>query len=232
MESEVLESLLAFTLALVVPIAMAVFSLRYPPSWKDKGPLAPFWSKINLLSLAGSAVIALITFFLYRDFVIEYRFIATFSAAIMTFVFGQTLFTDFAQRLADRRLFLIANLSSAIAGFLFIREFDPLNMPVYIIYAIIAMIFITVPFMGDSDGRAITLIVLSTFPVLGTTGAVGMFLGIVGVLATVLLYATGYAIKHRSFKVAFISKLSVPAVPLMLLPYLILIIANSFLYNK
>lgn len=226
MESEVLKSSIALILALVVPTALAMFSLRYPPSWKDNGPLAPFWSKINLISLAASVVLAVLTFILYSSHITDYRFIATLSTALLTFVVGQTLFTDFTQRLADRRILNMANLVSLAAGLWFLNKYEPQTIPIYLVYAIVGVAVMFVPSIGDSDGRAITLVVLSAFPIVG---AGGMQWGIIGFLAALLIYTFATAIRAKSFKVGFISRMSIPLVPLVIAPFLIIVILAAVL---
>lgn len=218
-------SFIALIIAILVPTAICVFSIRHPPSWLNKGSLAPFWSKINFISLSAAALTAILSFILFSSHLSEYRCVAVVSSAILTFVLGQTLFTDFSQRLADRRVFWIASAISGLIGFWFLNQYDKQSVALYLIFALVATALIFVPSIGDSDGRAAQLVILSAFPVIGING---IQLGIIGFFISVLLYSLFTAIKNKNFKLAFLSQLSIPAVPLVIAPFLLVTIASAF----
>lgn len=227
MESEVLFSITALSLAVLIPVVLTIFSLRFPPSWKDKGPLAPYWFKINVGSLAASSLVGIGTYFLHQSSVIEYQSLAVFSATVITFIFGQTLFTDFSQRLADRRVLRIAIASSFAIGLWFLSEFDSENIPVYLIFSIVAFALLFIPAIGDSDGRAAILIVSAALPVITATGIVN--LGIFSIAILLLIYALVVSIMKKDLKNFFVAKLSVPLVPIALAPFIPLIAFASYL---
>jgi hypothetical protein len=226
MELETLKTLTALIGVIMAPILMAIFSMRFPPSWKDKGPLAPYWSKINLSSLGTAIILSILTFFLYNGHIIEYKFIAALSVSVMTFIFGQTLFTDFTQRLADRKVMMIANLISLAAGLWFIMNFDKPMLNFYIIFGIVATALIFLPTLGDSDGRAAQLAVFSTFPIISFNG---LSWGIIGTLIAIILFAFCYAVKNKTLKTIAIARISIPMVPLLIAPFIVTVILAGVL---
>jgi hypothetical protein len=220
MEPELLKSAIILIAVLIVPTFLTLFSIKRPPEWIAGGVLAPFWFKINLLSLSISTVFTLAVFFLFNEYKIEYKAVATLSAAILSFVTVQTTFTDFNHRKADRRVLRIANLTSLIAGFWFLNTYDKQNLIFFAILAIAATATLFVESIGDSDARALQLVVLSALPVLGISG---MQLGIVGFLILSLAYGLVFAVQKKSFKILMTKKMSIPAVPLIIAPFAILV---------
>lgn len=227
MEPDVLKSLAILAAIFIVPVAFALFSIKRPPIWKDKGPLAPLWSKINVFSAVAAIFTSSITFAIYHDYMLEYRSIATLSTALLTFTLGQTLATDFSQRLADRRILNSASVISALAGFWFLYNFDYASVGTYIILAIGASCLFFLKSLGDSDVRAIQLIILSALPIVSLAG---LQTGMVLFLLFLIVYAVGYSIRHRNFKLAIFTKMSLPLVPLAIAPYLVVVITHP-LFN-
>lgn len=221
MEPELLKSAIILIAVFIVPTFLALFSIKRPPEWIAGGVLAPFWSKISLLSLFVSVVLSLITFFMLSAYMIEFRSVATLSSAILSFVTVQTFFTDFAHRRADRRVLRIANLLSLVTGYWFLNTYDKSNLIFYAVFAIAATAVLFVKSVGDSDARALQLVVLSGLPVIGIFG---MQLGIIGFLILTLTYGAVVAIKSRSFKILLTKKTSIPAVPLIVAPFAVLVL--------
>lgn len=221
MEPELLTSAIILIAVLLVPTFLALFSIKRPPEWIAGGALAPFWSKINFLSLSISVASALFTFFSLSAYMVEFRFVAALSAALLGFVAVQTFFTDFAHRKADRRILRVANLLSLAAGYWFLNTYDKPMLIFYVIFAIAATAMLFVNNIGDSDARALQLVVLSALPVIGISG---MKLGIVGFLVLTLTYGAGLAFKNKSFKMLLTKKASIPAVPLIVAPFAALVL--------
>lgn len=221
MEPELLKSAIILIAVLLVPTFLALFSIKRPPEWIAGGALASFWSKINLLSLSISASAALVTFFTLSAYIVEFRYVATLSAALLCFLTIQTLFTDFAHRKADRRVLRVANILSLAAGYWFLNTYGKPTLIFYVIFAIAATAVLFVKGIGDSDARAMQLVVLSALPVIGVSG---MQLGIIGFLALTLIYGAWLAFKNKSFKMLLTKKASIPAVPLIIAPFAILVL--------
>lgn len=221
MEPELLTSAIILIAVLLVPTFLALFSIKRPPEWIAGGALAPFWSKINFLSLSVSITAALITFFTLSVYMIEFRSIATLSAAVLSFVTVQTVFTDFTHRLADRWVLRIANLLSLATGYWFLNTYDKPTLVFYFVFAIAATAALFVKGIGESDARALQLVVLSSLPVIGISG---MQLGIVGFLVLTLAYGTWLAFKNKSLKMLITKKASIPAVPLIVAPFAVLVL--------
>ena len=226
MEPELLTSTIILIAVLLVPAFLALFSIKRPPEWIAGGALAPFWSKINFLSLSISAAAALITFGTLSVYMVEFRSVATLSAALLSFLTVQTFFTDFAHRKADRRVLRIANLLSLAAGYWFLNTYDKPTLIFYVVFAIAATAVLFVKGIGDSDARAMQLVVLSALPVIGVSG---MQLGIVGFLVLTLIYAAVLAFKNKSFKMLLTKKASIPAVPLIVAPFAALVLFASLI---
>lgn len=229
MEPELLKSAIILIAVFIVPTFLALFSIKRPPEWIAGGDLAPFWSKINFLSLLLSIVWSLVTFFSLSAYMMEFRAVATLSSALLSFVAVQTFFTDFTHRRADRRVLRVANILSLIVGYWFLNTYDKSNLIFYVVFAIAATAVLFVQSVGDSDARAMQLVVLSALPVVGIFG---MQLGIVGFLALTFAYGGSVAIKNRSLKSLITQKTSIPAVPLIVAPFAILVLFFPYLPGR
>lgn len=215
-------------LSTVLPVfAMGAFSISSPPKWIPEGKLLPHWTTINIGSMiAGVLSSSLIYYILYSDSIIAYKGIASLSAGLISFILGQTIFTDGFQRLADRRILRFANVLSLVVGLWFLFSYESyFIILIYVLFSLLASIVIFLPGIGMSDGRAIQLIMLSVFPVVGIEG---FQKGIILFVPLILLYGVIVAVKNKSIKGLF-TKISVPMVPLMLIPFLVMIFISPIL---
>jgi hypothetical protein len=228
MEPELLTSAIVLIAVFLVPTFLALFSIKRPPEWIAGGTLAPFWSKISLLALFTSAILSTATFLTLSSYTMEYRAVATLSSAILSFVTVQTFFTDFAHRRADRRVLRVANILSLAVGYWFLNTYDKQSLVFYVVFAFAATAALFVKSIGDSDARALQLIVLAALPVVGVEG---MKLGIVGFLALTVIYGIGWSIKQKSFRDILTKKMSIPAVPLIVAPFTILMLCLPLLHG-
>lgn len=215
-----------FLLVLLPVVFMTLFSLFKRPSWIQDSVLSPQWKKINIGSLLGAIVLSAASYFwIHSSFIIEFKIVNSLAISLLVFIFGQTFFTDGWLRLADRRILRIANLTSLIVGLFFMLVFGNSTLIIiYLIFALLATIIVFLPMIGASDGRAIQLIVLSTFPILGFER---LQWGILLFLPILALYWIFNAVKNKSIK-GLLSKISVPMVPLMLAPFIIVLMLPAF----
>lgn len=221
-EGEALLNSIMFISTILPVITMGLFSIKSPPEWLPEGKLLPHWSKINVASLIVSFIVSGLTyFFLYADFIVQYKTIASLSAGVVSFVLIQTIFTDGFQRLADRRILRFANVISLVVGLWFLISYESyFFILIYLLFFLFASIVVFLPGIGMSDGRAIQLIVLSVFPVIGIEG---FQKGILLFIPIILLYGLIIAAKNKTLKGLF-TKISVPMVPLMLAPFLTILL--------
>lgn len=219
MNESLLFSLSAFGIALFVPAALCVFSLRYPPTWVTEGALSLKWGPLNVLALSLSVSLMILAGFIYSSFAIEYVFIAVLSTGVMSFVAVQTFATDFVLRKADRRLLRMANFVSAVAGLWFLSNYtDHTTVLVYVLLFLCFSLLMFVPQLGQSDTRALQLVILSSIPVIGIGGfQAGMIL----VAIFVVIYGL---IKSRKSLSSLLTKISTPLVPLIIAPYVLMVV--------
>lgn len=220
-------NLILFISTVLPAIFMGLFSVKSHPEWLKEGRLLPHWSKINFFAVLFSAFVSgIVYYWLYADFILQYKTIASLSGGIVSFVLIQTIFTDGFQRLADRRVLRFANVLSLVIGLWFLISYESyFVILIYLLFALFASIVIFIPGIGMSDGRAIQLIALSVFPVIGIEG---FQKGILLFIPIILLYGIIIAIKNKSFKGLF-TKISVPMVPLMLFPFLTMLLVLPIL---
>lgn len=223
----VLESLLIFSVSLITPIGMFFLSIKKKPVWIPEGPLAPFWFKINTFSLIVSGVISLATIFIYHDRILIYRGLIAITTSILAYLLTQTIFTDFKQRYADRRILNIGSIVSVGLGLVFVNSYNSYpNLVLYIIMLILCLMILFIPSIGESDARALTVTFATSYPIVGMEGVQ---------LAMILfvLFLLGYLIylsfKEKSFKKALTSSVSTPMVPFIILPSLIIILIAPLL---
>lgn len=216
MESAIF-TIISGALAVVMPVLLGVLSIVREPKWILEGKLAPYWKKINLLSIALGIGFAILAWFIYSPFGVEVQALAALLVSLMAFCLTQMSFTDFSQRYADRRVLNTSNLVAFAVGGSFI--WMALGQTIFLVYMIMllaATVVIFIPNIGASDGRALQLVVLGSVPLVGL---VGFQWGLMFFMVTLLLYGIGNAIYEKSWK-ALVGKRSLPLVPLIIFPFL------------
>lgn len=222
-----LHTLVGIFLAALAPIGMCIFAIKYRPKFVEGSLLSSKWVNLNLLSLGISIVLMISAWILYSSYSVSYTFIAALSAGIMGFVTVQTFSTDFALRLADRRLLRIANAISLIAGMWFLISFTDKQMVLlYLLLFLGVSLLLFVPALGQSDARAMQLVVLSAIPVIGTQG---FSKGFVLMFVFILAYGFIRGIKDGLGFSAIITKMSIPMVPLIITPFIIMVLFTPLL---
>lgn len=216
----------ALGLIIIIASVLMSFSLFYKPFWIDDGPLKTKWNIINICAFIFSIIIGIITYFIHGSF-FEESTVMSLSSTVLSFVLVQTLFTDFCQRLADRRLLRIANFIVGIAGVWFLYSYDDTYLTLlYILLFLGATLIVFLPQIGASDGRAMQLVVLGTFPFLLLEG---FQIGLIVFLIEILLFGAYHSIRRKSLR-GFWTKISVPMVPLIIFPFLgtLLVVGNVY----
>lgn len=215
----------------LIPIAASTVLLvnsmvsKIDDSWfNEKSRSKKEWKKINFLSFFVSSTFGILTqLIMYKDFDNDFTVIASISSSLLTYITVQSFFTDFYDRRVDRKGLRISCLISAVFGFYLIFQNDPIYMFLYVIYILLATstFFIRSPvtkklYVSQSDSRAIILVVLAAFPILGinyfNTAALMVAL-------MVILYGVFAALKNRDFGILYKKKISIPMVPLIVAPF-------------
>lgn len=214
--------IIGLTVVLALTLVLFAYTLKFTPSWvKEDDSLSPVWTRLNIIGLIAAFLSSLITFFVYGEYQIEYQIVAALSASLLAFVLCQTSVTDFAKRLADRQLFRLANAITALAGVWFLWKYvNTVNLIIYVFLFLVMSIFLFIPKIGASDGRALQLVTLATFPVLGLEGFQYGFL-LMGVI--LFVYAIIHAVHNKSFK-DLLTKVSIPMVPIIVSPFLLMVL--------
>lgn len=204
--------LLTLLIASASLIVMFTHSIKRPPTWLSNGPLEKHWKKINITGLITSVFLGLIAFIIYRNFIPEYQALAVSSTMILSFILVQSFFTDVAQRLVDRKVLYWAMFFMGIIATWFVFTFGDETLKItFVLFVIISSAFIFLPVFGASDGRALTLMVMASIPVLGTQQFINASYIFIALL---ILIGIIMAIKTRKMKVM------IPAVPIIIAPYL------------
>lgn len=226
----VISLLLMLSISTIAGLVLLVNSVyRKPDSeWFNESKSSKKWRSINLLSFIISVVFGTLTQFTMQDFFpTDFKIISGVFSTLLTYISVQSLFTDFYDRRVDRKGLRIACLISLFLGFYLIVQNDPIYIFLYVFYLILAistLFFISPstkePFIGQSDSRAIILVVLSAFPVLG----ISYFnMAAFGVVLLVLLYGVFLSFKLKDFNIFFKNKVSMPMVPFILIPYAVFV---------
>lgn len=227
MGESLLYSLSAITIAVFVPTALCVFSVRYQPVWVSEGTLSSKWKSLNVLALSLSVLLIISVWFLYSDFNTEYTFMAALSVGTMSFIMVQTFATDFVMRLADRRVLRIANLVSGIAGLWFLISYtDKVIVLLYVLFFLFFCVLLFVPKLGQSDARALQLVLLSSMPVIGLEG---FQIGFLLVAVFVVSYGIVKSLKDNGNLSGMLTKMSTPLVPLIIAPFVVMVIIFPFI---
>lgn len=222
MEPENIIGIIAAFLAVITPVGLGIFSIFSQPTWvKDNNFLAPYWNIINIGAIASALTMGSIGWFIYNQYGTYVSGIAFLFTSMLGFCVFQTFFTDFWNRVADRRILRIITFVSACFGTYFIWDIFGTNLLfIYAILFLFATIVIFIPVIGSSDGRALQISVLTTIPLVGL---LGLQWGIILFLALMFVFGVGNAIYRKDFK-ALIKKVSMPLVPIILLAFLLAIL--------
>lgn len=202
--------------------------LRPAPAWAED--LKPSWRRINIWSLMAALLFLAVTGFTYRESTPPILGATLLSGGLLGYLLAQSAFTDPLKRRVDRFSLTPAALLllGAHGGVLLFLKAEDIFVT-YLIFALVAGALIFVPrLIGPSDGRAFLLAVAGAFPVLGLTfftWALG------GVAALLVLYALGASLRQvqaeghilSRFPKVFFTKVSLPAVPLIIAPFALLL---------
>lgn len=215
---------IALLAAAVAALSLAGFSLATPPAWVEeyKGN----WKNLNLRAALIAAVSGGVSVATWASLPFLPLTAIAVSTACLTFATVQALGTDPQLRLVDRRMLYVAMLPPLALHFILMRD-QGLNFTIWLIFIMVSAALIFLPgLMGASDGRALLLVAVAAFPPLGTRYFVW---GFVGFIFITLAYSVLQARKEASlqtpaaFAKAVIAKRSVPAVPMIILPFAVLL---------
>lgn len=215
-------SIASVAIALFIPAALCVFSLRYPPGWVYESPVFPKWKQLNIISLALSSLLIVATKIMYSAYSDEYALMAMLAIGTMSFIAIQTFATDFTLRLADRRVLRIANLVAASSGLWFLITYtDETMVLLYMLFFLVFSAFFFVPKIGASDVRALQLVTLAGVPVLGLQG---FQIGFILVAVAVIAYGVVVSLRTNGNLSGMLTKLSTPLVPLIITPFALMVL--------
>lgn len=205
-------------------LLLAAFSVLSPPAWREE--VKGDWKKINgiaALIAAASGGVSAATWASLPS--LPLAAIAVSTACLM-FASLQAAVTDPQLRLVDRRMLYVAMLPPLVLHFLLMKD-QGLPFTIWLIFIMVSAALIFLPgLMGASDGRALLLVAIAAFPPLGTKYFVW---GFAGFILLALLYsvwkarAEATSSKPLQFLKAIVAKRSVPAVPMIILPFAVLL---------
>lgn len=204
-------------------IVSSFVSIYKRPQWINDSVLHGKWSKIIILADVSSLILIYGTWIFYNSYIIQYRLVSVMAICSLSFLFFQSIFTDFTLRLVDRRITYLSILLSALFGIWFVVCFrDQRELILFGLFLLlsIAFLFFTGKSWGPADGQSMILVLLAGYPVLGPQG---YFYGIIGISLCTLIYGTIVSIKKKTLK-----NISIPGVPLIILPFIVLLIINAF----
>lgn len=202
------------------------------PGWIDDETKHSGWKRWNFAALIVSSVVVVVVacLLLLEAFTVWFNLAFIVMTSVIMYMFVQSLHTDVKYRLVDRWSLYFASLISFIPNLLLAVNGN-VDVPVWAIFMLVALALTFFPIMGASDGRALFLAAVATVP-LFPTGY--YFLGVILFLFFAFVHVVVSAVKdkHRNGVIAVIrsvfgDKRSIPAVPFILAPF-ILLIADVF----
>lgn len=216
--------------SLIGLIAVAVqgaVSYRYRPSWLEEDTyLDENWRKIANQAIAAGAVAVVVGLLISLAFGLRGQ-AAAFGGPI-AFAVVQSFYTDLRVRYADRWILRVAMVSSLFAGSLVLAlHGTELDWVIYLSAAAVAFALGLFPGVGQSDGRAFTILVLATYPTIGIMGLQTALVGMV--IAIAAYYGISSAIKKEFTFKGLMTKVSFPMVPLILAPTLFVALFGKLL---
>lgn len=221
--------LIVFAIAFVAPLVLTIFSIKFPPEWVKDSIVEPKWVKLNLFGLVSASLMMIIVGFIYSGFITQYSFMAVLSIGVLVYTLTQTAVTDFTFRLADRRLLRLANLFSASAGIWFLASYT--NKTMLLTYVLLFLFFsmmLFIPNLGQSDARALQLVVLSAMPVIGLQS---FQIGFLIAAITIILYGITKSLKENGNLSGLFTKLSLPLVPFIIAPFAFMVLIHPLVQS-
>lgn len=213
-------------LALVVPLTMGGLSLWRRPTWLAEGPLVPHWVRINVWSMAFSLACGLGVWWGSQSQAPVFQWACVLGAGTLAMALGQTLFTDLAQRKADRRILRLATATTLLSGLWFLwSQTNSTVLVVYLVWFALATVVVFLPGIGASDGRALQLVVAAGFPVLGFSG---FQWGLLFLVVALVIWMVVVVVRKRSLG-ALVLRVSQPLVPFILAPFLLAVLLFSMM---
>lgn len=226
-------------LSLLLPLAVAggeaafltAHSLLRPPAWRER--YQGNWARMNFLALLIAVSGAAVTTVAWANLPLLPLTAVAAASASLTFATVQSLHTDPALRLVNRHmLYLAMVLPLLLHGWVLLPQGGPL-VTAWVVFMLAAGALVFLPgLMGASDGRALLLVAVAAFPPLGfrlLSWGLGGFL----LLAFTYAFATGVREVglRRPGKLlqAVGAKKSLPAVPMILAPFALLLPLAGFL---
>jgi len=198
-------------------------SLKRVPEWISENSMETSWVTYNKRACYIS------TFFIILSSVLYYNKMGILSSILATLFIGsvsyllvQSLLTDLKLRLVARKpqeisiisLFFIAGVYTSIV-------LGIPNLITFTLLAITGIMLVLLPLMGASDGRAFMLILIGSFPLIGLNGILYTALSIISLF---LIIAVFIAIYKKSMK------FTIPAVPIILFPSLIITLIYPMIF--
>lgn len=211
-------------------IAVAVqgaVSYRYRPSWLNEDQyLSDNWRKIANQSIIAGALGVLAGVVVTLAF--DLRGQAAAFGGPIAFAVAQSFHTDFRVRYVDRWILRVAMLSSLATGCVVLALHGiELDWVIYLAAAVVAFGVGFLPGIGESDGRAFTILALSVYP---TIGVLGFQVALIGMVIALALYYIITSIRTKSLTLkGLMTKVSFPMVPLILAPTLLVVLFGKLL---
>lgn len=218
-------NILVTVIVAVLPILLLAFSWKVRPVWLQESDLQPKWSKILIQSTAISYLVGMIVFFLSRgieapNLIISPSNLFVAMSMLVSFPILQSIYTDFKHRLVDRFILWATTGLALIFGTYSLYETAQSSYIMLISYFMlfaIASVILYVPAIGKSDGRAFQLLIATVFPV---TIFSGITTSMILFLVAIVIYGIGVSIKEKDFTIMLKKRISMPMVPLILIPAL------------
>lgn len=204
-------------LAIVVLMLASASTLTKPPSWLAELITPSEWRAIVYKSIAVGGLVSLAVAIASPVKSLHSGFIPL-AFGLMAYAAYQASYTDPLYRKADRRplngmLFVLLPLSLYSVG---VAAADQTLLVTLICYLFVFAALFFVPAVGDSDVRALLLLVAGFVPIFGAVG-LGFALG--AALGTAIVYAVANSLLRKK-TLKGLGKLSLPMVPLILWPSL------------
>lgn len=226
-------ALLAALLPAATVIAIGWLPVVSPPAWakpkEEDGPGAPekwstsaHWRRLAPFPIVTAlAAVGVVLVPLADDDTYFRTLSVAMSTGVVTLVFMYSLITDLQIRLVDRRIMNWAMLASAVTSVAWLVSYwSPLTaITAAVVWFLGALAYLFLPSLGASDARALMLIGIAAVP---PVGYFGFMWGTI--LASMLFIVVGFgtAILKRRMKI------SIPAVPILLGPYLLMIVYSAY----
>jgi len=217
-------SIALLAVAAIFSVGFAFFPLKSKVKWHEELNGSTWRTLATVAALFAVAAIVVVFLGLPRHDDFWRVFVTSAAVGLTTVVMVYSFWTDIRVRKVDRRILVAAAWATLLTGAAYsITHWDPWTaMAAAGMIILGGLVYAGVPSIGASDARALILIGTAVVPIIGIRG----FVDAVYVVCFAFIF---FGAAMSIYKKQFNPEVSFPAVPILLGPFWVFLVASPYL---